>query len=114
VTTEEIVPMLKALADPTRLRIFEFLRNECCEVSVDDHGDVRPIRGATVGEVCCQIHGTEQIPSSLSFHLKELRNCGLVETRKQGKYVLCAVNREAVTKLSQFFGVTNLTKEEHL
>ena len=43
--------MFKALGDPTRLHIFEFLRACCCPVAVDESGDVRPVVGPTVGEV---------------------------------------------------------------
>ena len=53
----DVAAMFKALGDPTRLHIFEFLRSCCCPVAVDDTGDVRPVIGPTVGEVCCQPKG---------------------------------------------------------
>ena len=49
-----IAAMCKALGDPTRLRILEFLRSCCCPVAVDETGEVRRTQGPTAGEVCCR------------------------------------------------------------
>ncbi|HVT11359.1 MAG TPA: metalloregulator ArsR/SmtB family transcription factor [Fimbriimonadaceae bacterium] len=93
----------KALGDPTRLRIFEFLRSCCGPVAVGDEGEVRPVDGPTVGEVCCQVTGAERITSTVSFHLKELRNAGLITMEKRGKNMICAVNRDAIQRLAAYF-----------
>jgi ArsR family transcriptional regulator, arsenate/arsenite/antimonite-responsive transcriptional repressor len=103
VRDNHIVLMMKALSDPTRLRIFEFLRNCSCDVCLDDSGYVRQVVGATVGEVCCRVLGTEKMTSSISFHLKELRLSGLIETEKRGKSVFCRVNRVALAELATYF-----------
>lgn len=94
--------MFKALGDPTRLRIFEFLRGCCCPVVVEETGDVRPVVGPTVGEVCCQVTGAERITSSVSFHLKELRLAGLITVERRGKNMICGVNRDAVAMLAAY------------
>ncbi len=99
--------MFKALGDPTRLRIFEFLRDCCCPVAVEDTGDVRPVLGPTVGEVCCQVTGADKVTSSVSFHLKELRLAGLITMERRGKNMICSVNREAVAMLAAYLGETN-------
>lgn len=93
--------MFKALGDPTRLRIFQFLRSCCC-ASVGDDGEVRAFEGPTISEVCGQVMGDKKITTSMSFHLKELRNAGLIETEKRGKNVCCFVNREALQALSSY------------
>ena len=102
-SAESIVLMMKALADPTRLRIYNFLRESCCGIKIKDEEDVLDPVGPTVGEVCCCVMGLEKIPSSLSFHLKELRNAGLIKMEKRGKNVLCSVNREAQSELAEYF-----------
>lgn len=92
--------MFKALGDPTRLRIFEFLRSCCAPVAVEDSGEVRPVSGPTVGEVCCRVTGAEKITSSVSFHLKELRQAGLITVERRGKNMICGVNYDAVAALA--------------
>lgn len=94
--------MFKALGDPTRLRIFDFLCDCCCPVAVEETGDVRPVLGPTVGEVCCQVTGADKITSSVSFHLKELRLAGLITVERRGKNMICGVNREAVASLASY------------
>ena len=95
--------MFKALGEPTRLRIFEFLCSRCGEVALDDSGNVRPVLGPTVGEVCCQATGVEQAPSTISFHLKELRVAGLIRMERRGKQMICSVSPDAVELLTSYF-----------
>jgi len=94
--------MFKALGDPTRLRIFEFLRSCCGPVAVGSEGEVRPVDGPTVGEVCCQVTGVERITSTISHHLKELRQAGLITMERRGKNMICGINRGAVTILAAY------------
>ena len=97
--------IFKALGDPTRLRIFEFLLTCCGPVAVEEEtGDVRPMEGPTVGEVCCSVTGAEQITSTVSRHLRELKLAGLITIERRGKNMICGVNRDALAELSAFFG----------
>ena len=100
----DVAAMFKALGDPTRLHIFEFLRSCCGPVAVEASGDVRPVSGPTVGEVCCHVTGAEQINSKISHHLKELRLAGLITVERRGKNMICGVNREVVTALAVYLG----------
>ncbi len=104
-TNEDVAMMFKALGDPTRLRIFQFLQAQCCPVAIEDTGDVRPVLGPTVGEVCCQVTGEERITSTLSHHLRELRLAGLIEMEQRGKNRICFVQREAVEQLRHFLEI---------
>jgi ArsR family transcriptional regulator len=97
-----IAAKFKALGDPTRLRIFEFLRNCCCPIALNESGDVSPVIGPTVGEVCCRITGAERATSTISFHLKELRHAGLIFMQRRGKHILCGVNQKAVEQLNAY------------
>ncbi|MGV3618740.1 MAG: ArsR/SmtB family transcription factor [Fimbriimonas sp.] len=99
----DIHVVFKALGDPTRLRIFEFLRNCCCPVAVGEEGEVRPVDGPTVGEVCCTVLGSERITSTVSFHLKELRNARLITMERRGKNMVCGVDRETLARLAIYF-----------
>ena len=99
----DVAAMFKALGDPTRLHIFEFLRSCCCPVALEETGDVRPVSGPTVGEVCCHVTGKQQqINSKISFHLKELRLAGLITVERRGKNMICGVNHKAVETLAAY------------
>ena len=95
--------LFKALGDPTRLHIFEFLRSCCGPVSIEDTGEVRLATGPTVGEVCCHVTGAEQINSKISHHLKELRLAGLITIEQRGKNRICGIDRDAVSALAAYF-----------
>lgn len=100
----ELVTMFKALGDPTRLRIFEFLRSCRSAVAIEETGEVRPVSGPTVGEVCCHVTGAERINSKVSHHLKELRLAGLIIVERCGKNMICSINPEVLATLAAYFG----------
>lgn len=99
---EAPVQLFRALGDPTRVRIFEFLCSKSGPVALDDFGDVRPVQGVTVGEVCCHVTGSEQFSSTVSFHIKELRLAGLINAEKNGKFMVCSVRREAILQMRDY------------
>jgi DNA-binding transcriptional ArsR family regulator len=98
----DVASQFKALGDPTRLRIFEYLCTCCCPVAVEETGDMRRTDGPTAGEVCCQVTGAERITSTISFHLKELRQVGLITMERHGKNMVCGVNTNALTSLRSY------------
>jgi ArsR family transcriptional regulator len=103
ISNESLALMFKALGDPTRLGIFQTLR--CCAapggvgVEVDEEGQVRPAGTLSVGEVCCRIGGS---PSTISHHLKELRLAGLIRMEKQGRWIYCSINPDALAQVRGF------------
>ena len=99
---KEVASMFKALGDPTRLRIFEFLRSCCCAVAIGDSGQASRTSGPTAGEVCCSVTGSDKINSKISFHLKELRSAGLITMERRGKNMLCGINPDAASMLSAY------------
>jgi ArsR family transcriptional regulator len=99
---DELAEVFKALGDPSRLRVFEFLRECCCEAAVDETtGEVCPLDGVAVGEVCCAV---PIAASTVSQHLKQLRQAGLIVTRREGKYIRCGVDPRALERLAAYFG----------
>lgn len=90
----------KALGDPTRLQIVEFLSTMCCSrAAVNEEGGVL---GPTAGEVCCHITGAGKINSTISQHLKELESCGLIQIERKGKYMVCTLCTEKLAELGDF------------
>ena len=86
-TEEEAVNqarLLKALADPTRLRILSLLsRHE--------------------GEVCVfeMVESFTLEQPTISHHLRILRDAGLVDCRKKGLWAYYYVRREALTRAQE-------------
>ena len=103
------VAVFKALGDPTRLRIFEFLCNSCCPVAVEEEGEDRVLGGPTVGDVCCCVTGSVKVSSTMVFHFKELREAGLITMERRGRNTVCGVNREVMASLADYFVNTNTT-----
>ena len=87
--------VFKALGDENRMAIFQLLRERCaggCEVS--EEGVDR-----TVTEIA---KGFDLALSTVSHHLKELRNAGLILCEKRGKQVYCRVNSGLLKDLEAF------------
>lgn len=73
----EYVPILKALADETRLKIVDMLSK---------------------GELCaCKILESFNITQpTLSYHMKILTECGLVEGKRNGAWINYSINKESI------------------
>ena len=82
--SSEHVEAFKALAHLSRLQIFFML--------------VRAGTEMTVGEIQAEV----EIPGpTLSHHLDALRRAGLLESRKEERYIYYSVRRETVTTLTR-------------
>jgi ArsR family transcriptional regulator len=90
----------KALGDPTRLHIVEFLSKMCCNrAAVNEEGGVE---GPTAGEICCHITGAEKITSTVSQHLHELEAADLVQIERRGKSMVCTLRSERFEALADY------------
>ena len=83
---EAATEMLSALAQQARLRIFRSLVQAGPE-------------GMPAGVIA---EALEIPPATLSFHLKELRNAGIVHCRRAGRSLIYSPDFEAVTGLLAF------------
>lgn len=93
--------LFKVLGEPTRLKIMAYICSCGSQVSIDKLGDVRPASGRTVGEVCCHLNGDEKVTSTVSHHLKELKNAGLITMSRNGRNVICAINEQNLMSVKQ-------------
>ena len=95
-----VTTRLKALADPGRWRLVKLLAE-----SPNDHVSFDP-RCSTAHGVCF-CHLEEQLGLSkptVSHHLKVLREAGLVEGIRVGKWTYYRLNRAAVDELRHVLG----------
>jgi len=86
--------MFKALSDPNRLMIVDML---------------------SCGELCaCVILEKFQITQpTLSHHMKNLCESGLVNGRKEGKWMYYSLNKEAVQEFCAFLAEVTSTKQNN-
>lgn len=80
----QAVKVYKALGEPTRLKIAMLLTEEkmCCS---DIGSKLESVAGST-----------------LSHHLKQLTDCGLLNLRKDGTYIYYSVNRDMAEKYAPY------------
>ena len=79
---ERAASVFHALSDPTRLEIIQrLLSGEKC--------------------VCDLTDALDAAQSRLSFHLKTLRDAGLVNDRKAGRWVYYTLDREAFSEVEE-------------
>jgi len=89
----------RALGDPTRLQILRFVASECCRVAaIDEDGQVE---GPTAGEVCCHVTGADRITSTVSHHIHELRDAGLIRVERRGRFMVCCLEAGRVRELGE-------------
>jgi ArsR family transcriptional regulator, arsenate/arsenite/antimonite-responsive transcriptional repressor len=81
--TKRIERISKALADQTRLRIFEAISAKCDMTC----GDLVTMRGVT--------------PATISHHLKILMDAELIECRRDGQFVHSRVVPETIAEYSR-------------
>jgi DNA-binding transcriptional ArsR family regulator len=81
--TAEAVKALAALAQGTRLAVYRLLVQ-------------RGVEGMSVGAIA---EGLDLPPATLSFHLKELANAGMAQSRQDGRFVFYSANYERMNGL---------------
>jgi len=95
---EQAAARLKALSNPNRLRIFVQLTQTCttgASCSADEEGMRR-----CVGELGQDLG---LAPSTVSHHIKELRQVGLIRVERRGQNIHCWVDADVVRSLADFF-----------
>ena len=93
-TREEVANICKAMSDANRLRIIEML---------------------TSGEKCgCELLEELQVTQpTLSHHMKVLSDCGLVISRKEGKWQHYSVSCERFADYKEYIASISCYKEKN-
>ena len=98
---EKFAEMFKALSNPNRLKIFMRLVS-CCIPKV-----VTEMSSSPESENCACIGELGQdlniVASTISHHIKELRQAGLIHIKRRGQKIECWIDPETLTALQEFF-----------
>ena len=91
---EQVARLLKALADPVRLRL------------------VSLIAASAGGEACvCDLNGAFDLTqATVSHHLKVLHSAGLLDRDKRGVWVYYAIKPEALAAVASLFDTAALAR----
>lgn len=84
--TKSVIAALAALAQESRLNTFRLLVQ------------VGP-QGLAASKIAEQL---DIAPSSLSFHLKELTNAGLIEPKQDGRFIIYSANFDTMNGVLSF------------
>ena len=90
----DLSKIFKALGDPTRFAIFELVRDcgsadGCSEEEASD----------SLSQIAERFHLSL---STVSHHVKELRNSGLITCEKRGQRLYCWVDADVLRELEQY------------
>ena len=95
---ERLVALGRALSDPIRVRMLSMMADGrgCCDFS--DSGV--PVEEGEEGICVCEFEETFGIgQSKVSYHMKKLKNAGLVHEERRGKWTFYSLDREAASGL---------------
>ena len=95
---ERLVALGRALSDPIRVRMLSMMADGrgCCDFSASGVPATEGEEGICVCEFEAQF-GMGQ--SKVSYHMKKLKNAGLVREERRGKWSFYSIDREAAGAL---------------
>jgi ArsR family transcriptional regulator len=95
---ERLVALGRALSDPIRVRMLSMMAEgrSCCDFS--DSGV--PVEEGEEGICVCEFEEAFSMgQSKVSYHVKKLKDAGLVREERHGKWTFYSLDREAASGL---------------
>jgi ArsR family transcriptional regulator len=94
-STADLAQIFRALSDPSRLAIYQLVR----ECSRQGEGQSTVDLRNSVSEIAKRF---DLSLSTVSHHLKELRTAGLIRCERRGQHIVCSVNTDVLVEIEQF------------
>ncbi|MBN1498287.1 MAG: helix-turn-helix transcriptional regulator [Spirochaetes bacterium] len=100
--TKQIAKVMKALSNPNRLELYlEILRK--CEASFKAED-----RECLVSDVMCSF---KIGAPTISHHLKELTNAGLITTERKGKFLVARIIEDTIDEVKDVLSAAKKRKK---
>ena len=95
----EMAQIFSLLASERRIQLIEILKAKAF--------DCRNPATCDLSERCCNVGELAEelgiAVSTTSYHIRELRLAGLIQTQRRGKHVYCTINRDTIAHVAHFF-----------
>jgi ArsR family transcriptional regulator len=95
---DRLVALGRALSDPIRVRMLSMMAEGrgCCDFSASGV----PVEEGEEGICVCEFEETFSMgQSKVSYHVKKLKDAGLVREERRGKWTFYSLDREAASGL---------------
>ncbi len=94
--TSQVNRAFELLGNPLRLKIYLKILNEGCDCNIDTQTGYS---GNCVSGIVQELNLPQ---STASTYIKDLADAGIIECKKNGKYVYCRPNRKTLTTIRSF------------
>lgn len=109
-TLEQFAVISKALSDPIRLRILDLVQSGYDQLSTSP-----PVPCCDGGVCVCDIQeALNMAQSKISYHLRELKQAGLLHETKQGKWNFYSINTSTLQSFQKSIQERYLIENEVL
>lgn len=103
ITFNDLSQIFSSLSVDKRIKLLKIIR--------DKHFSCKDPDNCELSDKCCDVSELSEVMnmpvSTISYHLKELRRAGLIETTKKEKHVYCSINRDTMETISDYFKTFN-------